>query len=158
GTDARHHRYRARRQHAGRRSAPHARSAPRGARRGAMSVLLAPAQPATTPSPQVGTLLAVRDISVARGTTMVLRDVSFELHRGEALGLIGEPGAGKSMIGRLMARQLPVGFAVTKGAVDFARKDLLALPAAAHRDLLGQRIAFIPQEPMSALSPSRTVG
>ena len=115
-------------------------------------VLDHPVRESTTP------LLAARNLTVERGSTKVLRDVSFALPRGRILGLIGESGAGKSMLGRVIANQLPPGFAVASGFLPFDGTDLLSLPAAARRGLLGDRIAFIPQEPMRALNPSRTIG
>jgi peptide/nickel transport system ATP-binding protein len=103
-------------------------------------------------------LLAVRGLTVLAGTTSVLRDVSFEVPRQRVVGLIGESGAGKSMVGRVIADQLPRGFAVTAGTMPFEGRDLLSLSRRAHRDLLGRRIAFIPQEPMAALNPAHTIG
>ncbi len=88
----------------------------------------------------------------------VLRDIDFTLQPGRILGLVGESGAGKSMIGRVVARLLPQGFRVTDGALHFQGEDLLALDGQSHRALLGNRIAFIPQEPLSALNPVLTVG
>jgi peptide/nickel transport system ATP-binding protein len=111
-----------------------------------------PMRESTTP------LLAARNLAVERGGTKVLRAISFALPRGRILGLIGESGAGKSMLGRVIANQLPPGFAATSGSLSFDGTDLLSLPAAARRGLLGDRIAFIPQEPMRALNPSRTIG
>jgi dipeptide transport system ATP-binding protein len=103
-------------------------------------------------------LLAARNITVQAGRIKVLRDLSFELPRRRILGLIGESGAGKSMVGRVIAHQLPPGFAVTEGTLPFEGRDLLSLSPRAHRALLGRRIAFIPQEPMAALNPVLTVG
>src|ERR1700722_19880048 len=100
-------------------------------------------------------VLATSSLTVERGGTKVLRDISLAVPRGRILGLIGESGAGKSMLGRVIANQLPPGFAVASGSLAFDGTDLLTLPAAARRGLLGDRIAFIPQEPMRALNPSR---
>jgi peptide/nickel transport system ATP-binding protein len=88
----------------------------------------------------------------------VLRDISFTLGAGEIVGLVGESGAGKSMIGRVIAGLLPDKFSVSEGYVTFQGKDLLALPKSQRRALLGREIAFIPQEPLSALNPVRTIG
>jgi peptide/nickel transport system ATP-binding protein len=88
----------------------------------------------------------------------VLRDLSFTLARGQILGLVGESGAGKSMIGRLVSQLLPPGFRVTSGALRFEGSDLVTLSAADRRALLGDRIAFIPQEPLTALNPVLTIG
>ena len=88
----------------------------------------------------------------------VLRDISFSLEKGEIIGLVGESGAGKSMIGRVISGLLPDNFAVSSGQVDFQDTNLLSLGKSARRDLLGRAIAFIPQEPLSALNPVRTIG
>ncbi|WP_367611371.1 ABC transporter ATP-binding protein [Massilia aurea] len=106
-------------------------------------------------------LLEARGLCVApRGVEGgdVLRMIDFTLRPGRTLGLVGESGAGKSMLGRVIARQLPDNFAVSGGQLLFEGRDLLAMPAPEHRALLGPRIAFIPQEPMTALNPVRTVG
>ena len=103
-------------------------------------------------------LLEAINLTVESGNTKVLRDLSFTLPRGRILGLIGESGAGKSMVGRIIANQLPPGFAVSAGSLHFDGDDLLSLARPAHRELLGRRIAFVPQEPMGALNPSVTIG
>ncbi len=110
---------------------------------------------------------------VARGLTIratlggsqvdLLRDVDFAIAPGKVLGLVGESGAGKSMIGRVLARSLPQGFTLAGGSLSFrlARRD--GVGHAGHagqrsRQLLGDRIAFIPQEPLTALNPLLTIG
>ncbi|MBV8537490.1 MAG: ATP-binding cassette domain-containing protein, partial [Alphaproteobacteria bacterium] len=99
-------------------------------------------------------------VSVRLGSTEVeaLRDISFSLDKGRVLGLVGESGTGKTMIGRVIARFLPSAFRVSAGTLRFGGEDLLGLPPAAHRALLGDRIAFIPQEPLTALNPVLTIG
>ncbi len=87
----------------------------------------------------------------------VLRDLSFALAPGQILGLVGESGAGKSMIGRAIASDLPSGFAVSGGALSYRGADLVGMPLAIRQGLLGREIAFIPQEPMAALNPVLTV-
>jgi peptide/nickel transport system ATP-binding protein len=99
--------------------------------------------------------IAPRDIKLGGE---VLRTIDFTLLPGRTLGLVGESGAGKSMLGRVIARQLPDNFMVSAGSLLFQGRDLLAMPLAQHRALLGPRIAFIPQEPMTALNPVRTIG
>src|SRR5256885_8813167 len=88
----------------------------------------------------------------------VLRDLSFALAPGKVLGLVGESGAGKSMVGRTVAQLLPPGFAVSGGSFEFEGADLVTMDAEQRRDLLGREIAFIPQEPLSALNPVLTIG
>lgn len=88
----------------------------------------------------------------------VLRNLSFTLDQNEIIGLVGESGAGKSMIGRTVSGLLPDNFSVTSGDVLFNGQSLLALSRTERRALLGRKIAFIPQEPLSALNPVRTIG
>jgi len=102
------------------------------------------------------TLVAGNDTS--RQPLEVLRRISFQVPRSATLALVGESGAGKSMIGKVLARQLPQGFAVSEGSIRFGDHDLLAIDAAEHRRMLGRRLAFIPQEPMTALNPVLTIG
>jgi peptide/nickel transport system ATP-binding protein len=88
----------------------------------------------------------------------VLQDLSFTLAPGRVLGLVGESGAGKSMIGRTIAQMLPPGFAVTAGRLAFAGQDLVGMAPGDRRSLLGRDLAFVPQEPLSALNPVLTIG
>jgi len=108
-------------------------------------------------------LLSAKGLTVETGLAhgqrlKVLSDVSFDLEPGKVLGLVGESGAGKSMIGRTIAQLLPPGFAVSAGSLSFAGEDLVAMEEGRRRRLLGREIAFIPQEPLSALNPVSTVG
>jgi peptide/nickel transport system ATP-binding protein len=108
------------------------------------------------------TILNVKNLSVAsvtKGSTFpVLTDLNFAIEPGKVLGLVGESGAGKSMIGRTISQFLPNGFQVTGGTMEFMGRDLIRMPAAERLELLGREIAFIPQEPLSALNPVLTVG
>jgi peptide/nickel transport system ATP-binding protein len=92
------------------------------------------------------------------GVVPAIRDVSFDLAPRKILGLVGESGAGKSMIGRAIAQLLPSGFSITGGSLLFEGNDLVHMEAARRRALLGRAIAFIPQAPMTALNPVMTVG
>ncbi len=106
--------------------------------------------------------LAARDLAVTAalpgGAVPVIRDLSFAVSKGRILGIVGESGAGKSMIGRAIAGLLPAGFAVAGGELLFEGRDLTGMPGAMRRELLGREIAFVPQEPLSALDPVLTVG
>src|SRR6266581_1705576 len=107
-------------------------------------------------------ILSARDLSVdatlAGETVPVIRRLSFDVAPGSVLGLVGESGAGKSMVGRAIAQLLPPGFAVAAAQLEFAGGDLLRMPAERRRALLGRDIAFVPQEPLAALNPVFTVG
>jgi peptide/nickel transport system ATP-binding protein len=88
----------------------------------------------------------------------VIRQLSFTLAPGQILGIVGESGAGKSMIGRALAHALPAGFSVTGGTLQLDDEDLVHLTPARRRALLGRDIAFVPQEPITALNPVMTIG
>jgi len=107
-------------------------------------------------------ILVARNLTVSATldgeSVPVIRDLSFALERGRVIGLVGESGAGKSMVGRTIAQLLPPGFAVTGGNLEFAGNDLVSMDAEERRALLGREIAFIPQEPLSALNPVLTIG
>ena len=106
-------------------------------------------------------VLEARDLTVtARMSGIpvpVLREVSFRLGPGRILGVVGESGAGKSMIGRAIAHLLPSGFAITGGSLQFEGGNLTEMSHRQRRALLGRAIAFIPQGPLSALNPVRTI-
>jgi microcin C transport system ATP-binding protein len=91
-------------------------------------------------------------------TVPAIRALSFDLEPGKILGLVGESGAGKSMVGRAIAQLLPAGFAISSGSLLFEGEDLLRMAPGARRALLGRAIAFIPQAPMTSLNPVRTIG
>ncbi|MDR5836128.1 ABC transporter ATP-binding protein [Caballeronia sp. LZ034LL] len=103
-------------------------------------------------------LLTLGALNVERDGVALLRDIALNVRRGRTLGLVGESGAGKSMLGRVLARSLPRGFELRADALRFAGIDLLHASAAQQRALLGRRIAYIPQEPMSALDPTLSIG
>src|SRR5579871_262072 len=92
-------------------------------------------------------------IGLHRGELNVLRSVSLEVESGEVRGLVGESGAGKSMLGRAVLGLLPSNAVIAAGAIQFEGRDLLTMPERERRNLLGRRIALIPQDPMLSLNP-----
>ncbi len=109
------------------------------------------------------TLLSVEGLSVEfrtrRGVAQVLDDVGFTLDRGETLGVVGESGCGKSVTALAVMRLIaePPG-RITAGRVRLEGRDLLQLPEADMRQVRGNRISMIFQEPMTSLNPAYTVG
>jgi oligopeptide/dipeptide ABC transporter ATP-binding protein len=84
--------------------------------------------------------------------------VSFDVKRGEMLGIVGESGSGKSATSLSILRLLPRHGHVLGGRVELAGTELTALPEAAMRAVRGRRIAMIFQDPMTALNPYLRVG
>ncbi|MGQ4556039.1 dipeptide ABC transporter ATP-binding protein [Halobellus sp. GM3] len=92
------------------------------------------------------------------GSVVASNDVSFSVDRGETMGLVGESGAGKSVTARSIMRLIDSPGEITGGEVVFDGEDLLSKTEREMRDIRGNRIAMIPQDPMSSLNPVMTVG
>ena len=92
------------------------------------------------------------------GVVRAVDGVSFELARGEVLGLVGESGCGKSVTALSIMRLLPPPGRVVGGRVLLDDDDLLAQGAEAMRRVRGARIAMVFQEPMTALNPVFSIG
>jgi oligopeptide transport system ATP-binding protein len=117
--------------------------------------------------PQSGTrsstLLSVRDLSVEfsteAGVVTAVDGVSFDLHTGEILALVGESGCGKSATALALLRLVsdPPG-RIVGGEVHFRDRDLLQADEVEIREVRGNRIAMIFQEPMTSLNPVYTIG
>jgi oligopeptide/dipeptide ABC transporter ATP-binding protein len=109
-----------------------------------------------------GPMLEVRDLNVRiatrRGTVRAVDGVSFEVPRGEALGLVGESGSGKSMTLRSILGVLPPEASVTSGQILLDGQDLVPLRQTDLNRIRGPKMSMIFQEPMSALNPVMRVG
>src|ERR1051325_8296300 len=110
-----------------------------------------------------GALLAIEDLRVVfhgdRGRRTVAVDgVALSLARGSTLGLVGESGCGKSVTSLAVMGLLPKATSEVSGAVTFDGVALLDLPDRELRDLRGDRLAMIFQEPMTSLNPSYSIG
>ena len=108
-------------------------------------------------------LLAIENLRVVfhgdRGRRTVAVDgVDLSVARGSTLGLVGESGCGKSVTSLAVMGLLPKASAEVSGAVTFDGIGLLDLPDRTLRDLRGDRLAMIFQEPMTSLNPSYTIG
>ncbi|WP_407677274.1 ABC transporter ATP-binding protein [Candidatus Seribacter sulfatis] len=108
-------------------------------------------------------LLDIKGLSVSfetdEGRVQALDSVDFQVGLGQTLGLVGESGCGKSVTALSIMRLLPkpVG-KITSGRIHFQGKDLLELSADGMRQVRGNEIGMIFQEPMNALNPVRTIG
>ncbi|MDB5626537.1 MAG: dppD [Tardiphaga sp.] len=116
----------------------------------------------TAPAPSDTPLLSIRGLGIrfrtAQGDWQATRDVSFDIARGERLGIVGESGCGKTITGLSMLRLLPPRVATVEGTIGFEGKNLVDCAARDMRRVRGRRIGMIFQEPMSALDPVFTVG
>lgn len=108
-------------------------------------------------------LLEISDLSVQYNTddavVYAVNDLNLELVRGEARGLVGETGAGKTTLALSILRLLPerVG-KISKGTITYDGMQLLDLPEAEMLPLRGKKISMIFQDPMTSLNPTHTVG
>jgi len=102
--------------------------------------------------------LAVDYISVHKPPAHALQNVSFQLHRGEMLGIVGESGCGKSTLMLSLMRLLPAAGRIVDGEINFLGRDLLNLTENAMADIRWKNISMIFQGAMNALNPVRTVG
>jgi microcin C transport system ATP-binding protein len=107
-------------------------------------------------------LLEVRDLSVSfaleRGTLDAARHVSFSMERGESLALVGESGAGKSVTALSVMQLLPYPPAFHPGgSVLFDGRELMGAPPEVLRQIRGDRISMVFQEPMSSLNPLHAI-
>lgn len=102
--------------------------------------------------------LTIENLSAHVGPSPILRDVSLSVEAGEVRGLVGESGAGKSMIGKAVLGTLPLAVQVSSGRILLDGEDLLAMRPRDRRRVIGAKAALIPQDPLTALNPSRRVG
>ena len=107
-------------------------------------------------------IISVRDLTVRYRTresvTYATDGVSFDLHRGQILTLVGESGCGKSTAGMSVLRLLPGDADVESGQVWFDGRDLMAMNDKELRPVRGRRIAVIFQDPVAGLNPVLDVG
>ncbi len=107
-------------------------------------------------------LLQVRDLSVAfdteAGESRVVRNVSFDIAKGETVALVGESGSGKSVTALSILQLLPYPLARhPSGSILFRGEELLGAPEPVLRSVRGDRISMIFQEPMTSLNPLHTI-
>src|SRR6476659_6726957 len=103
-------------------------------------------------------LLDVRDLSVAFGRTLAVDRVSFSIRRGECVALVGESGSGKSVSALSILKLLPYPAAShPSGAIRFKGRELLGASEREMREIRGNDISIIFQEPMTSLNPLHTI-
>ena len=88
----------------------------------------------------------------------VVDDIDLVMRPGEIVGLVGESGSGKTTVGTALLGYTRAGALFENGKVLFEDKDVLALPWQQVRQLRGEEIAYVPQDPAAALNPSIRIG
>jgi len=110
---------------------------------------------------QKDVLLSLRDLSVQyktrAGNVDAVSNVTMDVRRGEVLGLVGESGCGKSTLGKAIMRLIQRPGRITAGEIVFDDVDLMTLADEEMRNLRGQRIAMIFQDPMTSLNPVQRI-
>jgi peptide/nickel transport system ATP-binding protein len=100
---------------------------------------------------------ALSAISMRDGDRPILRQVSLAVGVGEVHGIVGESGAGKSTIAKAILGIVPSQVKLTGGRIEFESQNLLTMSPNDLRALLGRDIALVPQDPSTALNPSRRI-
>jgi len=96
-------------------------------------------------------ILEVRDLTVSFGNKRVIDDVSFSINSGEILALVGESGSGKTLTALSILDLLPENSVRERGEVLFKGKELFSFSAEDIRDVRGNDISMVFQEPFTAL-------
>ena len=107
-------------------------------------------------------LLQIENLTIAyqhdHGMSEVLRSISLAVKQGQVYGIVGESGSGKTSMALGIIGHLPQGGIVSGGSITFAGQDLVSLPRGSLRKIWGKQIAFVPQDPLSSLNPTLSVG
>ena len=108
------------------------------------------------------TILKVEDLKTSfmtsSGEVQAVRGVSFEVHKGEILGIVGESGSGKSVTSMSILRLLADTARIKNGKIEFEGTDLTKVSDKQMREIRGQKITMVFQDPMSSLNPLIPVG
>ncbi|WP_224242817.1 ABC transporter ATP-binding protein [Hyalangium gracile] len=111
---------------------------------------------------KASTLLSVRDLRVEYltpvGSVCAVDGVSFDIGRGEVLGLAGESGSGKSTVAQALLRILRPPAVITGGQVMFEGEDILGMSEARLRELRWRKVSLVFQSAMNSLNPILTIG
>ncbi len=112
------------------------------------------------PPPHAATGLVVRDLGVVlTGRDIdVVDDIDLVLAPGEVVGLVGESGSGKTTVGTSLLGYARAGALISSGRVLIEGRDVLAMGWREVREVRGEEIAYVPQDPASALNPSIRIG
>ena len=102
--------------------------------------------------------LEIKNLNLFFGENQALYNVNLDLKKGEMHALVGESGCGKSLTAMSIMRLIPKNANIKSGEIFFDGKNLLSLSDKEMRELRGNKIALIPQDPMTSLNPLYTIG
>jgi oligopeptide/dipeptide ABC transporter ATP-binding protein len=103
-------------------------------------------------------LLSVRHLTVSYGATKVVRDLSFDLQRGQRLALVGESGSGKTSVALALLGLIDAPGRVEAEAISLDGRNIAGLDDHRFAALRGNRMSLVVQDPMNALDPTKTIG
>ena len=107
-------------------------------------------------------ILRVRGLSVSvsndTGSTLLVRDVNFDLEAGKTMGIVGESGSGKTLTSLALMGLLPESLHIPKGIIKQLGDELVGAQEGHLRSLRGNKISMVFQEPMTSLNPVLTIG
>jgi oligopeptide/dipeptide ABC transporter ATP-binding protein len=103
-------------------------------------------------------ILEVRDLEVSFGDVRILRGLSFDLEAGQTLGVVGESGCGKSMTGFALMGMLQAPGRITGGSIRLDGRELVGMREREWRQVRGEKIALVMQDPFTSLNPMMRVG
>ena len=103
-------------------------------------------------------ILEIKNLNLFFDEFQALYDVNLDFEKGKIHSIVGESGCGKTMTAMSVMRLLPKGASIKSGEIFFNGQNLLNFKESQMRDLRGNKIALIPQDPMTSLNPLYTVG
>ena len=103
-------------------------------------------------------ILKVKDLSVNNNSVKILKNISFNIKKGEILGIVGESGCGKSTLIRALIQMMNKSEEIISGEILFNERNLLSLDNKQIRKLRGNNLAVIFQNPGATLNPIRKIG
>jgi oligopeptide transport system ATP-binding protein len=103
-------------------------------------------------------ILSVSDLRVSFGNSDILRGVSLDVEPGQTIGLVGESGCGKTMLGLSLMGMIPHGGRISGGSIILEGKDLTKISEKEYRSLRGSDLAMVMQDPFTSLNPVMRIG